>query len=82
MTIFGISSILSERAGLVRRPGLSDRPNMPYTQAVINETLRRRPIMPLALRHQTTCNTTLGKCVSIITLVCQHYHCSVSTLSL
>ncbi len=38
--------------GRVRLPTLSDRPNLPYIEAVILETLRWHPISPIPLAHE------------------------------
>ena len=38
----------------------SDRDSMTYTEAVLHETLRRIPILPLSLPHYTTRDTEVG----------------------
>jgi cytochrome P450 len=43
-----------------RQPLLDDESKMPYTQAVILETLRRHTPVPLSLFRATTCDTVLG----------------------
>ena len=40
---------------------LSDRARLPYTEAVLHETLRMRPVAPLGLPHTTACDTKLRK---------------------
>ena len=46
--------------GRDRLPSLADEKSMPYTQAVLMETLRRYTLVPLALFHSTTCDTAVG----------------------
>jgi cytochrome P450 len=46
--------------GSDRQPLLDDESKMPYTQAVILETMRRYTIVPLSLFRMTTCDTVLG----------------------
>lgn len=43
-----------------RVPSIEDRQNMPYTEAVILETLRFKAPLPLALPHAATKNTKLN----------------------
>jgi cytochrome P450 family 2 subfamily K len=40
--------------GVGRLPSLSDRPNLPYCEAVIHESLRLGNIVPLSLPHLAT----------------------------
>jgi hypothetical protein len=40
--------------GQSRLPSLSDRPNMPYTEAVIHEVMRAATMAPMAVPHSTT----------------------------
>ena len=40
--------------GRSRTPTFADAPNLPYIQAVIKETLRWRPVLPMAVPHTTT----------------------------
>lgn len=43
-----------------RSPCLSDRQDMPYSEAVINEVLRCGNIVPLSLPHTATKDTVIG----------------------
>jgi cytochrome P450 len=43
--------------GTDRQPSLNDQSNMPYTQAVILETMRRHTLAPLSILRETTCDT-------------------------
>jgi len=40
--------------GVDRLPDFSDKPSLPYTEAVVRETLRWRPVVPLAISHAAT----------------------------
>ena len=40
--------------GRFRPPTFSDAPNLPYIQAIVKETLRWRPSVPLGIPHSTT----------------------------
>ncbi|CAD5123232.1 DgyrCDS11593 [Dimorphilus gyrociliatus] len=51
---------ISEVIGFDRSPKLSDKANMPYTEATILEAHRILSILPFSLPHQATRNTTLG----------------------
>ncbi|EDO37670.1 predicted protein [Nematostella vectensis] len=55
-----IHAELDEVIGGSRMPQLKDRHNMPYIEATIAEILRIRSIVPLALPHKATCDTTLS----------------------
>ncbi|KAK6484510.1 cytochrome P450 2J2-like isoform X1 [Huso huso] len=46
--------------GQARQPSMEDKPNMPYTDAVIHEVQRMGNVAPLSLPHMTTEDTTLG----------------------
>lgn len=52
---------VDEVIGTDRHPSLDDESKMPYTQAVILETMRRHTVAPLALYHSTLCDTQLGE---------------------
>ncbi|KAK6186250.1 hypothetical protein SNE40_008322 [Patella caerulea] len=42
-------------------PTLNDRERMPYTEAVLHESMRLCPVAPLGLPHATRCDTTIGE---------------------
>ena len=44
---------LDEVVGRSRAPTFSDAPNLPYIQAMVRETLRWRPPIPLGVPHNT-----------------------------
>jgi len=46
--------------GRDRLPSLNDESNLPFSQAVILETMRRYTLIPLSLPRTTTCDTQLG----------------------
>lgn len=46
--------------GFERLPGLKDKPFLPFVEAFLHETLRLSSIAPMAVPHQTTCETTIG----------------------
>jgi cytochrome P450 len=43
-----------------RLPSLSDRPRLPLVEAVILEVMRFKTLAPLALIHETSCDTSVG----------------------
>lgn len=51
---------LDEVVGRDRLPTLDDRPDLPYTEAVIRETMRFNTLLPFALPHLAAEDTTLG----------------------
>lgn len=58
--------------GRVRRPRLSDRPQLPYLEAFILETFRHSSFVPFTIPHSTTRDTNLsgfyipkGRCVFV-----------------
>jgi len=57
--------------GRDRLPSLDDERLMPYSQAVILETMRRYTLAPLSLFHSTTCDTAVNDVfVPANTMVC------------
>ncbi|KAF8842505.1 cytochrome P450 [Paxillus ammoniavirescens] len=44
---------VDEVVGLDRLPNFDDRPRLPYVEAVLRETLRLYPVVPLAMAHAT-----------------------------
>ncbi|XP_050395453.1 steroid 17-alpha-hydroxylase/17,20 lyase [Patella vulgata] len=42
-------------------PTLIDRERLPYTEAVLHESMRLCPVAPLGLPHATRCDTTIGE---------------------
>ncbi|XP_033645879.1 cytochrome P450 2U1-like [Asterias rubens] len=55
-----VQSEIDDVIGGSRQPSMADSPYMPYTNAVILETLRIRPVGPLTIPHQTKEETTLN----------------------
>ncbi|KAF9228731.1 cytochrome P450 [Gyrodon lividus] len=44
---------IDEAVGVDRLPSFDDRPSLPYVEAVLRETMRLYPIVPLAVAHAT-----------------------------
>ncbi|ESO89934.1 hypothetical protein LOTGIDRAFT_72583, partial [Lottia gigantea] len=44
-----------------RYPTTQDRSNLPYLDAVLHESMRLGPVVPLGVPHSTSCDTTIGK---------------------
>ncbi|XP_046554014.1 cytochrome P450 1A5-like [Haliotis rubra] len=51
-----VDRVLGER----RVPMLSERHKLPYTEAVLYESMRKGTVAPLSLPHSTTCDTTVA----------------------
>ncbi|XP_041856610.1 cytochrome P450 1A1 isoform X2 [Melanotaenia boesemani] len=51
---------IDDHIGLTRLPRFSDKPNMPYTEAFINEVFRHASYVPFTIPHCTTRNTILN----------------------
>ncbi|XP_071494327.1 cytochrome P450 2J5-like [Diadema antillarum] len=51
---------LDRVVGRDRLPSLSDKPNLPYTQATIAECTRRYPAVPAQIPHGTRCDVKIG----------------------
>ncbi|XP_076472648.1 steroid 17-alpha-hydroxylase/17,20 lyase-like [Babylonia areolata] len=41
-------------------PSVEHRPHLHYTQAVLQETMRMAPVVPMSLPHKSLCDTTVG----------------------
>ena len=52
---------LDSAVGRHRLPTIQDKPNMPLLQATVLEVLRISSVLPIALPHQTSEDTTLGE---------------------
>ncbi|XP_037086969.1 cytochrome P450 2L1-like [Pollicipes pollicipes] len=52
---------LDDQVGRQRLPSLSDRPRLPYVEAVLLETLRLADIAPLLLMHQSLAPVDVGR---------------------
>ncbi|XP_052815704.1 steroid 17-alpha-hydroxylase/17,20 lyase-like [Mya arenaria] len=46
--------------GRGRLPGLSDRPDLAYTEAVLHESMRIATVLPSGVWHETLCDTSIG----------------------
>lgn len=51
---------LDRVVGTARLPTFEDRKNLPYIDAVVNETLRWHPIGPLSLAHMSDQDDVVG----------------------
>jgi cytochrome P450 len=45
---------LDDRVGKQRLPDFSDRDNLPYVSAILNEVIRVFPVFPLGIPHAVT----------------------------
>ncbi|XP_078593035.1 cytochrome P450 2U1-like [Branchiostoma floridae x Branchiostoma japonicum] len=54
-----VQAELDEVVGRDRPPAVSDKPNLPYTEATIMEMQRIRTVVPLSVPHCTTSDTAL-----------------------
>ncbi|XP_070564547.1 cytochrome P450 1A1-like [Ptychodera flava] len=50
---------LDQVVGPDRTPCLADKPNLPYTHACVHEMMRMMSVAPMAIPHQTMCDTEL-----------------------
>ncbi|NWV59681.1 CP1A5 protein, partial [Malurus elegans] len=57
-----IQEELDQRIGRERRPRLSDRGSLPYTEAFILEMFRHSSFVPFTIPHSTTKDTVLNGC--------------------
>lgn len=55
-----VQNEIDRTIGRTRQPTMADRPNLPYTDAVIHEIQRMGNIVPLNGMRMTTKDTTLG----------------------
>ena len=55
------STFVSSLTGLERLPGVADRPNLGYTEAVLHESMRMSSVAPSGLFHETMCDTEICK---------------------
>ncbi|KAK1164243.1 cytochrome P450 2J2-like [Acipenser oxyrinchus oxyrinchus] len=55
-----IQAEIDSMIGQARQPSMEDKPNMPYTEAVIHEVQRMGNVAPLNVPRMTTEDTTLG----------------------
>lgn len=55
-----VQAEIDKVVGQSRRPNIDDRPNMPYTDAVIHEVQRMSNVVPLSVPRMTNEDTILG----------------------
>lgn len=53
---------IDEAVGTQQLPGINDRQNLPYVEALIKETLRWHPVAPTGIPHLMTANGTCAGC--------------------
>ncbi|ESO99120.1 hypothetical protein LOTGIDRAFT_201350 [Lottia gigantea] len=56
-----IQTEVDKAIGKLRFPTTHDRNNLPYTDAVLHESMRLGPVAATGVPHSTSCDTTLGK---------------------
>ena len=47
-------------SGKDKLPGVSDRENLPYTEATLHESMRLGMAAPVGVPHSTLCDTQVG----------------------
>ena len=52
--------------GTSRLVGIADRSKLSYTEATIHEVMRLKTLIPLALPHTATCDTTIGEFIKLV----------------
>ena len=56
--------------GMDRLPGIEDRPNLGYTEAVLHESMRLSTVAPFGLFHATMCDTEICKLIVVLSERC------------
>ncbi|KAK6186055.1 hypothetical protein SNE40_008165 [Patella caerulea] len=56
-----VQAELDEVLDAGQAPTLRDRERLPYTEAVLHESMRLYPVVPMGLPHTTRCDTTIGE---------------------
>ncbi|XP_045200320.2 steroid 17-alpha-hydroxylase/17,20 lyase-like [Mercenaria mercenaria] len=51
---------IDRAVGRERLPGINDRPNLSYTEAVLHESMRVGSVVPLGVPHMTICDTEIA----------------------
>ncbi|XP_060558042.1 steroid 17-alpha-hydroxylase/17,20 lyase-like [Ruditapes philippinarum] len=51
---------IDNAVGKDRLPGVADRPNLGYTEAVLHESMRLASVVPSGVFHQASCDTELS----------------------